>query len=410
MHKDLTDSNEDLYSLSTTTAELFDFSPNQTDIDSGVFSLPKTSTSTLAAIFTAIKLGIIGFSKVIFEIFHFLFVLGKYANLKVLRLVNFLDVSKDKVVDTLMWRRGLLFRPATHGGVMVVAAIAVLAGGLFSRGEISAQDLTAQESILRPTNTVKTIVPTDRPRSEILSYQVVSGDTLSTVAERYQVSMETIKWANSMTDGQTLHPGQDLKIPPISGVVYQVKAGDSLATVAKAYSADAQTIADFPFNYVDDTLELKPGQTLFVPNGSIPAPAAPKTSRLASRPQGNFVVGSGRLSWPVPKHINQYFSWYHPAIDIGGAYGTPIYAAAAGTVVDAKKQTYSFGWYCIIDIGDNITVAYAHMSDLACSMGQSISRGQYIGAIGTSGRATGPHLHLETRQGGRGIDPLSLLN
>jgi murein DD-endopeptidase MepM/ murein hydrolase activator NlpD len=112
----------------------------------------------------------------------------------------------------------------------------------------------------------------------------------------------------------------------------------------------------------------------------------------------------------VPKVVNQYFSWYHQAIDIGGAYGTPIYAAAGGIVVDAKKQNYSFGWYCIIDIGGGMTVAYAHMSDLACSMGQQISKGQYIGAIGTTGRATGPHLHFEVRQGGRAVDPLALLN
>ena len=245
MNKDLTDSNEDLYSLSTTTADLFDFSPTQTDNDSGVFALPKTSTSRIASVFSILKQLILGLSSTVFEILPFLFALVKYSNLKVLRLVSFLDVSKDKVVDTLMWRRGLLFRPATHGGVMVVAAIAVLAGGLFSRGEISAQDLTAQESILRPTNTVKTIVPTDRPRSEVVTYKIEGGDTLSIVAEKYQVSMESIKWANGMGETDTLHPGQDLKIPPITGVVYQVKAGDSLVSVAKAYSADAQTIADF---------------------------------------------------------------------------------------------------------------------------------------------------------------------
>src|SRR3972149_10238632 len=105
MHKDLTDSNEDLYSLSTGAADLFDFSPPQTYIDSGVFALPKTSNSKLASIFSLIKSVVVGVGGLIFEICRFLFVIVKYINLKVLRVVNFLDISKDKIVDTLMWRR-----------------------------------------------------------------------------------------------------------------------------------------------------------------------------------------------------------------------------------------------------------------------------------------------------------------
>lgn len=409
MREDLSDSSEDLYSLSTTTADLFDFSPSETFTGSGVFVTPQISTSKISSIFKAIRSVVFSLIHFVWEILHFSFSLLKYLNLKVIRLVDFLDVSKDKVVDTLMWRRGLLFRPATHGGVVVVTALAVLAGGLFSRGQIQAQDLTTQDSILRPTNTVTTIVPTDRPRSEIVTYKVVGGDTLSTVAEKYQVSTDTIKWANSMGDSDALVPGQELKIPPITGVIHQVKAGDTLASVAKSYSADAQSIADFPFNYVDDTLEISPGETIFVPNGSIPRPVAAPV-RTAPRAASNFVVGSGRLSWPIPARINQYFSWYHQAIDIGGAQGTPIYASAAGVVVDAKKQTYSFGWYCIIDIGGGMTVAYAHMSDLACTVGQHVARGQYIGAVGMTGRATGPHLHFEVRQNGHAVNPLTLLN
>lgn len=404
------DSSEDLYSLSTTTTDLFDFFPTQTYVDSGSFSQTKINTSKWLGLFSGIKAIIFGFLGFILEISQFSFTLLKYLHIKTLRLINFLDVSKDKLVDTLMWRRGLLFRPATHGGVIVVTAIAILAGGLFSRGSIAAQDLTAQESILRPTNTVKTIVPTDRPRSEVVTYNVTSGDTLSTVAEKYGVSIDSVKWANGMSGEPNLQTGQELKIPPVTGVVHQVKAGDTLASVAKAYSADAQTIADFPFNYVDDTLEVRPGQTLFVPNGSIPTPVATKVSPRIPVRSGTFVAGSGRLSWPIPKKINQYFSWYHPAIDNGAPQGTPIYAAAAGTVIDAKTQNYGFGIYCIIDVGDGMTVAYAHMSSRTCSMGQTVSKGEYIGAVGMTGRSTGPHLHFEVRQGGRAIDPLSLLN
>lgn len=408
MREDLSDSSEDLYTLTGTTADLFDFSPNSYSTNVGNI-LPTQSVGIFARIFSLFKTFVFGLVSVFVEISRFSFAVIKYIQLKIVRLINFLDVSKDRLVDTLMWRRGLLFRPATHGGVIAVAAIAIVVGGLFSKGDVAAQDLTAQESVLRASNTAKTIVPTDRPRSEVLSYKVIGGDTLSTIADKYGVSTETIKWANNMSDSASIQPGADLKIPPVSGVVYQVKAGDTITSVAKSYSADAQTIADFPFNYIDDTLALTPGQTLYVPNGSVPAPViAPKPA--APKFANTFVAGSGRLSWPIPRVINQYFSWYHPAIDIGGAYGTPIHAAASGTVIDSKKQTTSFGWYCIIDIGGGITVAYAHMSDLACGMGQHIERGQYIGAVGMTGRATGPHLHFEVRQNGNAINPLSLLN
>jgi murein DD-endopeptidase MepM/ murein hydrolase activator NlpD len=154
---------------------------------------------------------------------------------------------------------------------------------------------------------------------------------------------------------------------------------------------------------------MRVGQVLYIPNGSIPKPVSPvTTTKIVTRPSV-YLGGSGLLGWPVPKIISQYFSWFHPAIDIAPPYGTPIYAAASGTIIEAKKVNYSFGWYCIEDIGNGYTVAYAHMSDQACYVGQYVTRGQYIGAVGTTGRATGPHLHLEVRHNGTAVDPLTLL-
>lgn len=413
MRESLSDSSEDLYSYTTTTTtDIFDFSEAEDFISEKVLS-GVSSQSVLsrinAILNTAKNIGFGSFG-ISFELAHFIVVYLLYLRTKVLQFIHVLDVAKDTFVDTLMWRRGLLFRPATHGGVVVVTALAVVAGGLFTRGQIAAQDLTSQESVLRSENTTETIVPTNRPRSEILDYKVASGDTLSTLADKFGVSVESVKWANGLTeDNNTIHPGTALKIPPVTGVVYKVKDGDNLETVAKAYAADKQTIVDFPFNYIDDSLALKPGQTLYVPNGVMPRPAAPKITRPRVTIDTAIAAGSGLLSWPVPAKLSQYYSWFHTGIDLANPYGTPIYAAAAGKVIDSKKQTYSFGWYCIVDIGDGYTVAYAHMSDLACNLGETVQRGQYIGAIGTTGRATGPHLHLEVRRYGQPVNPLTLL-
>ncbi len=413
MRESLSDSSEDLYSYtSTTTTDIFDFSEAEDFVSEKVLSNVKSGSlnshfKVILNIFKNTLLSVFGFA---FELTHFFVVYLVYLKTKVLQLIHSLDVAKDTFVDTLMWRRGLLFRPATHGGVIIVTALAIVAGGLFTRGQIIAQDLTSQESVLRSENTTETIVPTNRPRSEILDYKVASGDTLSTLSNKFTVSIESIKWANSISeDNDTIHPGTSLKIPPVTGVVYQVKAGDNLEKVAKTYAADKQTIVDFPFNYIDDSLALKPGQTLYVPNGVLPRPATPRIVRPRVSIDTAIAAGSGLLSWPVPARISQYYSWFHTGIDLANPYGTPIYAAATGKVIDSKKQNYSFGWYCIVDIGNGYTVAYAHMSALACRLGETVQRGQYIGAVGTTGRATGPHLHMEVRRYGQAVNPLSLL-
>jgi murein DD-endopeptidase MepM/ murein hydrolase activator NlpD len=413
MRESLMDSSEDLYSYTTTTTtDIFDFSEAEDFVSEKVLPAVKSRSflTILISLLGSVKaLGVAVFG-ISFELVHFFVSYLLYVRSKALQFIRTIDVTKDRFVDTLMWRRGLLFRPATHGGVMVVTALAIVAGGLFTRGQIAAQDLTSQESVLRSANTTETIVPTNRPRSEVLDYRVASGDTLSTLSNKFSVSVESIKWANAISeDSDTIHPGTSLKIPPVTGVVYKVKEGDNLENVAKTYAADKQTIADFPFNYIDDSLSLRPGQTLYVPNGVLPRPAAPKIVRPRVTVDTAIASGSGILSWPVPARISQYYSWFHPAIDIANPHGTPIYAAASGKVIDSKKLAVNFGWYCIVDIGDGYTVAYAHMSDLACNIGETVQRGQYIGAVGSTGRSTGPHLHLEVRRYGQTVNPLALL-
>src|SRR3972149_11368190 len=406
-----TESEANLYSVSTSYTDIFDFtSANTFEEAEGVLGEQTSKIANFLKLLTgSFRFIFLGTFKISFEFLAFSFTFLNYLRVKGLQLVEFLDLSKDQIVSTLMWRRGLLFRPATHGGVVVVTAIAIVAGGLFTRGQIAAQDLTPGELVLQAANTTTTIVPTDRPRSEVITYKVEGGDTLSNLAEKFGVSVDSIKWVNAMVESDTIRPEDTLKIPPVSGVVHKVKETDTLQSLAKLYAADTQTIADFPFNYIDDTLSLKVGKDLFIPNGVIPRPVEARPAPVNRGPTNFAVSGSGLFSMPTRGVITQYFSWWHPALDIAADYGTPIYAAASGRVIDSKKQTYSFGWYCIIDHGNGYTSAYAHMSDLACSVGQFVEKGQYLGAVGTTGRATGPHLHFEVRRNGGAVNPLSVL-
>jgi murein DD-endopeptidase MepM/ murein hydrolase activator NlpD len=340
------------------------------------------------------------------QLIVFLFCFLVYIQKKLVDSVYLLESGKDKLVSFLMWRRGLLFRPTVHGGVLGIASVALIISSLFSN-KVAPKDFT-RDLVLAATNTPETIIPSGRPRSDILNYKVMSGETISGIAKKFDVSVASIKWANDISDENNIKPGDTISVPPVTGVVYKVKSGDSLASIAKEYSADQQTMVDYPFNYIDDTLSLKVGQTLMIPGGVKPAPVTYPSVPYTNNPI-YYAAGSGYFSFPVPGGgISQYPSWWHPAVDIAAPYGTGVYSVREGKVASISYQGYGFGNYILIDHGDGYTAAYAHLSAIGVSAGQSVSRGQLIGAVGCSGRCTGPHLHLEVRRGGYAINPLSL--
>ena len=99
----------------------------------------------------------------------------------------------------------------------------------------------------------------------------------------------------------------------------------------------------------------------------------------------------------------------HPGIDLAGAYGTPIYATADGTVLRAGWNSGGYGNLVEIDHGRGITTRYGHMSAILVSAGQHITRGQQIGRMGSTGRSTGNHLHYEVRIDGRAVNPIPFM-
>ena len=128
--------------------------------------------------------------------------------------------------------------------------------------------------------------------------------------------------------------------------------------------------------------------------------------------------GTGKMAYPSDGEITSGFGYrmhpilgytrFHSGIDFGVDYGSPIHAADAGVVIFA-------GWYggygqaIIIDHGKNVTTLYGHTSEMYVSEGQTVQRGQVIGAVGSSGLSTGPHLHFEVRISGEPVDPVSYL-
>src|SRR5581483_6329034 len=121
---------------------------------------------------------------------------------------------------------------------------------------------------------------------------------------------------------------------------------------------------------------------------------------------------SAGLIWPVEGPVTSPFGWrwgrMHQGIDIGVPYGTPIHAAAAGTVIYCGWEE-GYGNFVVIDHGGNLATAYAHQSSIAVSCGQQVNQGDVVGYVGCTGHCFGPHLHFEVRVNGEPVDPLGYL-
>ncbi len=139
-------------------------------------------------------------------------------------------------------------------------------------------------------------------------------------------------------------------------------------------------------------------------------PSAPSS---APSPAPSTPRASGGYAWPMCGPVTSEYGprWgrVHRGLDLGGGVGTPIRAAKAGQVVFAGRQG-GYGNLILINHGDGVTTAYAHLSRFSVGSGSSVGQGQTIGAVGMTGNTTGPHLHFETRVNGRAVNPRQYLS
>jgi murein DD-endopeptidase MepM/ murein hydrolase activator NlpD len=251
-------------------------------------------------------------------------------------------------------------------------------------------------------------------RHQSFVYTVAAGDTIDSIAAQHNISSNTVLWANGLNSNTTLKVGDHLTILPTTGVLHTVTAGDTVSEVANQYDAAAKDIIEY--NGLTEDAKLSIGQKLIVPDGYIAprqAPSiVPQTERLATEPDGPApppaeVSGTG-LTWPTTsKHLSQYFKWGHTGIDIDNRARPPVYAAATGTV-EFAGWLGGYGNLLIINHGQGLTTYYAHLEKFYASEGQSVSKGDAIAKMGSTGRSSGPHLHFEVRQHGRPVNPLGM--
>jgi len=255
----------------------------------------------------------------------------------------------------------------------------------------------------------------ERPREEITHYVVVPGDTLSSIARKFKISVDTVKWANELElNPDLLRVGQDLIILPVSGVYHVVEEGETLTQIARRYKVKPEVIVNYKANGIKDLNEPLPvDKVLIIPGGEKPW-VAPFVSAYSGPIPKAASKGTGRFVWPVTGRITSLFGQLvngrvHKGLDIGALPGTPVVASDSGYVAFAGWDRTGYGNLVIINHGNGYVTYYAHLSRILVQRGDSVAVGQRIGSVGCSGTCTGPHLHFEIRQSNVSRNPIGFL-
>lgn len=262
-----------------------------------------------------------------------------------------------------------------------------------------------------------------RPRQDLIKYTVQDGDTVFGISEKFGLEPETILWGNFDTlydDPHSLKAGQELNILPVNGVYWEWLGGIPFGEWAKFYHVTAADIINLPGNHLDasavgdyENANIKPATWLIIPGGrkefsSWGAPVGvtrenPASARVlgdgACDPVSGGAVGYGSYVYPTNKHYLSGFDYSektnHRGIDLAGAEGEGVYATDAGVIVYSGWNNYGYGNMIMIDHGNGFQSLYSHLNALYRGCGQSVGQGEAIGAVGSTGRSSGSHLHFE---------------
>ncbi len=318
------------------------------------------------------------------------------------------------IVRKLLWSRGRLSRPLSHVSLLGLGSAVILVAPLLNTPETFADSPATSEVTDTFSKPVTTVTEGVRgyARSENAEYTVSPGDTLSSIGEKYKVSVSSLCASNDLGDCDNLKVGTTLKIPPIEdSIIVTVKKGDTVEKLAKRYKVDPQLIVDA--NYLFKPFNLEVGSEVIVPGATIPKPSAPSTPAVPSTStrfagSGEVIEGRGRFIWPTSvRMVSQGYHRYHLAIDIPRPKNGPVYAIDSGRVIRAGWWPVGYGIAVQVDHGDGYVSSYCHLSRVAVSVGDQVEQGHVIGTMGATGRAFGQHVHFMIQKNGSFLNPMS---
>ncbi len=295
------------------------------------------------------------------------------------------------------------------------------------------------------------------PEEIVVYHEVRQGDTLSVIAQKYDVSVASLVAINPLvTDRHLLKVGLRLYVPTKEGVLHFVRRGETITDLAETFGVKTEAIVAFKPNNIADANSIREGELVLIPGGKAPPPPAPPptpvpTPAPAAAPRPAAVISTPAAAarapavasfatvapavraptapppppaavrpaaagwmWPITGRLSSYYGPGHPLgidIDLYGRAGAPIGAARGGTVTFAGgNPCCSYGYYVEIDHGDGFRTLYAHFNaPPPVRIGQQVNQGQVVGYAGTTGYSTGVHLHFEVRRNGTAVNPLGYL-
>ena len=245
------------------------------------------------------------------------------------------------------------------------------------------------DSLLNAGNPLSNVLPT---REGLLIYKVQKGDNLSRIAANFGISLNTILWANENLKANSLKPGQEIVILPVTGILHQIQEGDSLESIATKYNVPAEKILRANPHLVP--AKISTISTIIIPESRpLRESALSELTRLPALP-GYFAIPTTGWNWGRLHPFN--------GVDIANACGTPIYAAAEGLVTEAPNSGWNegYGTYIMIEHPNSTKTRYAHNQKNLVSVGDYIAKGDPIAIIGNTGLTHGPtgcHLHFEVK-------------
>lgn len=356
-------------------------------------------------------------------------------------LLNFFDSVKSSFVYRSYWGRGSTYKQLLHAVIFIITVGVALSGISYRIFGLNAATQSLSENYLGNAGNVDllqqggglqtVLVSNPNINFKVWDHTVADGESLQSIADQYNVTKDTIKWANMDKYGsyqrytdENVVVGESLKIPEVPGVLYQVKAEDNLDSVLSKTSGDRFSVIEVNQLQAPD-FSLANRSALLIPNGKLEAPAAPppaipivayyrSPSNVGVNADGtgdnplNGVIFSNPLSNPDCAGYSEsrgFLPW-HNGSDLARAGGCPIRAACEGTVTFTGWSSYGEGYNVRIDCGNGVRTDYYHGDgNIWVSPGQYVSRGQDIMYMGNTGNSTGTHLHFGLRLNGEFIDP-----
>jgi len=309
------------------------------------------------------------------------------------------------------------------------------AGGLSPTSALSSGVAVAAANSGEIGAGVKPLADIVDPRSPIVEYQALPGDSVSLVAQRFGIKVETLLDNNkTIEDSNLLELGQTLVVPRKDGILHKVGFGETVTTIVKQYdNITADTVISYKPNAVGDPGTLESGKYLLlvgaVPKPPPPPPPPPVRITPVSSGGGGTITGTGAprpatggifTAFPLAAHngvsdpfgIGRGAGRIHEGIDLMlfGFHHSNIFSVCDGTVTRVEYLTYSYGYHVVVDCGGGWTTLYAHMSQINVTNGQKVSAGTTLGVSGNTGYSTGEHLHFEIRFNGGPVNPANYLN